>query len=103
MQRRRCEPSTCAPSKPPTSVCPLVASCTNCGSDLAKKARYCPQCGQPTSAGDTKVIDVPPAETGRVPVYYVNPEPRYYGAKPRRHVLVLAGSAFMLAVVLFAL
>src|SRR4051794_565978 len=103
MQRTRCELSTCAPSRPPASVSPLVASCTNCGSSLAKKARYCPQCGQPTSAGDTKVIDVPPAETGRVPVEYVNAEPRYYGVTPTTLVLVLAGVAFTLAVVLFAL
>jgi hypothetical protein len=80
-----------------------VASCANCGSNLAKKARYCPQCGQPTSAGDTKVIDVPPAEIGRVPVEYVNAEPHYYGVTPTTLVLVLAGVAFTVAVVLFAL
>jgi hypothetical protein len=80
-----------------------VASCTNCGSNLARKARYCPECGQPTSAGDTRVLDVPPAETGRVPVEYVNSEPRYYGVTPTTLVLVLAGVAFTLAVVLFAL
>ena len=85
------------------SVCPLVASCTNCGSNLAKKARYCPQCGQPTSAGDRKVLDVPPVETGRVPVEYVNAEPRYYGVTPTTLVLVLAGVAFTVAVVLVAL
>jgi len=49
------------------------------------------------------VIDVPPAETGRVPVEYVNAEPRYYGVTPTTLVLVLAGVAFTLAVVLFAL
>jgi len=49
------------------------------------------------------VIDVPPAETGRVPVEYVNAEPRYYGVTPTTLVLVLAGLAFTLAVVLFAL
>ena len=48
-------------------------------------------------------MDVPPAETGRVPVEYVNAEPRYYGVTPTTLVLVLAGVAFTLAVVLFAL
>lgn len=49
------------------------------------------------------MIDVPPDETGRVPVEYVNAEPHYYGVTPTTLVLVLAGVAFTLAVVLFAL
>jgi hypothetical protein len=49
------------------------------------------------------VIDVPPAETGSVPVEYVNAEPRYYGVTPTTLVLVLVGVAFTLAIVLFAL
>jgi hypothetical protein len=80
-----------------------MASCTNCSSTLAKKARYCAQCGHPTSAGTTKVMEVPADETGRVPVEYAKSEPRYYGIMPTTLVLVLAGVAFTLAIVLFAL
>jgi hypothetical protein len=53
--------------------------------------------------GETKVMEVPPDETGRVPVEYVQAEPRYYGVTPTTLVLVLAGAALTLAVVLFAL
>jgi hypothetical protein len=45
----------------------------------------------------------PPDETGGVPVEYTQVEPRYYGITPTTLVLVLAGAALTLAVVLFAL
>jgi hypothetical protein len=77
-----------------------VASCANCGAKLPKDSRYCPQCGQASGAGATKVMDVPPDETGRVPVHYTSAEPRYYGVTPATLVLVLAGAALTLAVVL---
>jgi hypothetical protein len=80
-----------------------VASCANCGGELAKSSRYCPQCGHPTSVGETKVMEVPPDETGLVPVQYARAEPRYYGITPTTLVLVLCGAALTLAVVLFAL
>jgi hypothetical protein len=80
-----------------------VASCANCGRELAKSSRYCPQCGHPTAAGETKVMEVPPDETGLVPVQYARAEPRYYGITPTTLVLVLGGAAFTLAIVLFAL
>jgi hypothetical protein len=80
-----------------------VASCANCGGELAKSSRYCPQCGHPTSVGETKVMEVPPDETGLVPVQYARAEPRYYGITPTTLVLVLGGAALTLAVVLFAL
>ena len=47
-------------------------------------------------------MEVPPEETGRVPVHYTEAEPRYYGVTPAALVLVLAGAALALAVVLFA-
>lgn len=78
----------------------MTASCANCGAKLAKKARYCPQCGHPTGAGETKVQEVPPDETGRVPVHYDRAEPRYYGVTPSTLVLVLAAAALTLAIVL---
>jgi len=48
-------------------------------------------------------MELPPDETGRVPVEYAQVEPRYYGVTPTTLVLVLAGAALTLAVVLFAL
>ena len=80
-----------------------MASCANCGGELAKSSRYCPQCGHPTTAGETKVMELPPDETGLVPVQYARAEPRYYGITPTTLVLVLGGVALTLAVVLFAL
>jgi hypothetical protein len=79
-----------------------VASCANCGAKLPKASRYCPQCGHPSGEGETKVQEVPPDETGPVPVEYTHAEPRYYGITPSTLVLVLAGAALTLAVVLFA-
>jgi hypothetical protein len=77
-----------------------VASCANCGAHLAKKARYCPQCGHPTGSGETKVEEVPPEETGQVPVHYEQAQPTYYGVTPSTLVLVLAAAALTLAIVL---
>jgi hypothetical protein len=48
------------------------------------------------------VLEVPPDETGRVPVHYVQAEPRYYGVTPSTLVLVLAAAALTLGVVLLA-
>jgi zinc ribbon protein len=79
-----------------------MTSCTNCGTKLTKTSRYCPQCGHPARAGETKVMELPPGETGQVPMQYVQAEPRYYGITPTTLVLVLAGVALTLAVVLFA-
>ncbi|MGZ4314583.1 MAG: zinc-ribbon domain-containing protein, partial [Gaiellaceae bacterium] len=80
-----------------------MASCANCGAKLTKASRYCPQCGHPAAAGETKVMELPPDETGVVPVQYERAEPRYYGITPTTLVLVLCGAALTLAVVLFAL
>ena len=77
-----------------------MASCANCGARLPKTSRYCPQCGQPSSAGDTRVMEVPPDETGRVPVHYERAEPRYYGIAPTTLLLGLAAAVLALAIVL---
>jgi hypothetical protein len=79
-----------------------VANCATCGAKLPKESRFCPQCGQPAQAGETKVLEVPPDETGRVPVQYGHPEPRYYGVTPASLVLVLAAAALTVAVFLLA-
>lgn len=48
-------------------------------------------------------MELPPDETGPVPVEYTQVEPRYYGIVPTTLVLVLASAVLTLAVVLFAL
>jgi hypothetical protein len=80
-----------------------MARCSICGAELPKTSRYCPQCGHPAAVGETKVMELPPDETGHVPVEYTQVEPRYYGIMPTTLVLVLAGAVLTLAVVLFAL
>jgi zinc ribbon protein len=80
-----------------------MASCTNCGTKLTKTSRYCPECGHPALAGETKAMELPADETGVVPVEYVRTEPRYYGVTPTTLVLVLSGVALTLAAVLFVL
>jgi hypothetical protein len=78
-----------------------MASCENCGAQLSEKSRYCPRCGQPSSAHETKEMEVPPEETGRVPVHYTRAEPHYYGIAPTTLVLVLAAVVLSVAIVLF--
>jgi hypothetical protein len=80
-----------------------MASCETCGQRLPKGSRYCPQCGQPVGGGDTKLLDLPPDETGPVPVEYMEAERSYYGVTPTTLVAVLAVIAMVAAVILFAL
>jgi zinc-ribbon domain len=77
------------------------SKCANCGARLARGARFCPQCGQPTASGDTLVMEVPPDETGPVPVNVSHVEPRFYGVTPPLLALVLAGGAATVAILLF--
>jgi len=77
-----------------------VASCAHCGADLPDESRYCPQCGRRSDAGETKVAELPPVETGHVPVHYRRTEAHYYGVAPSTLMLVLAGVALTLGVVL---
>jgi len=79
-----------------------VASCEHCGEKLPKASRYCPHCGRATAAGATKVQELPPDETGPVPVDYTHVEPHYYGVTPTRLAVALAGAAVVVAVVLLA-
>jgi hypothetical protein len=48
------------------------------------------------------VLELPPDETGPVPVEYAQAERRYYGVTPTRLVLVLAVAGIALAIVLLA-
>lgn len=79
-----------------------MVSCTTCGHRLPKQSRYCPQCGQPVDDGETKVQEVPPDETGPVPIEYMEADRRYYGVTPTALAVTLAVLAVVAAVVLFA-
>jgi hypothetical protein len=64
-----------------------AASCENCGSALPKDSRFCPECGTRVGAGpgETAVEELPPGETGQVPVEYDVARPRYFGVfRPAR-------------------
>jgi len=80
-----------------------MASCPNCGQRLPKLSRYCPQCGQPVGEGETRELELPPDETGPVPVTVTHAERRYYGVAPTSFALALAVAAFVAAIVLFAI
>lgn len=77
-------------------------NCTNCGARLPKESRFCPECGVRVAAGDdaTAVEEVPPEETGTVPVHTVAAEPHYFGIAPPLALFALAVASLVLAVVL---
>jgi len=56
-----------------------AASCENCGAALPKGSRFCPECGARVGAGETAVEELPPDETGQVPVEYETARPRHFG------------------------
>jgi outer membrane biosynthesis protein TonB len=58
-----------------------VASCANCGAELPNRSRFCPECGTRVEAEpwETAVQEVPPGETGPVPVEYETARPRFFG------------------------
>jgi hypothetical protein len=75
--------------------------CSNCGADLPRDASFCPSCGTPADAGATSRLDVPPDETGPVPVSFDRVEPHWFGVTPPHLLLGVALGVFALAVVLF--
>jgi hypothetical protein len=82
-----------------------AASCAGCGSPLPATARFCPGCGRPVDpdTGTTVRAELPPTETGPVPVSMAHAQPRWFGVTPPSLLLVLALGAAAAAVVLFAL
>jgi hypothetical protein len=80
-----------------------AGSCSNCGARLPKDSRFCPECGVRISAAndDTAVGEVPPDETGRVPVHQVAVVPRYFGVAPPLALFALAVAALALAIAFF--
>jgi hypothetical protein len=81
---------------------PDARSCANCGSRLTKRARFCPECGHRTDAstGQTAVHEVPPEETGQVPVEVTRVAPRFFGVTPPAAMLALGAASLALAIVL---
>lgn len=79
-----------------------AAECHNCGSRLTKKARFCPECGARVGASDqeTAVQELPPEETGPVPVEVTTVAPRFFGVTPPAAVLALAAASLALAILL---
>ena len=79
------------------------ANCANCGARLPKDGRFCPECGVRTSVENdtTAVEEIPPEETGRVPVHTVAMTPRYFGIAPPLALFALAVAALAAAIVVF--
>jgi len=79
-----------------------AAECANCGSRLTKKAKFCPECGARVGASsdETAIQELPPDETGQVPVAMTTAEPRFFGVTPPAAVIALAGASLALAIVL---
>jgi hypothetical protein len=79
-----------------------AAECANCGSRLTKKAKFCPECGARVGASsdETAIQELPPDETGQVPVAVTTAEPRFFGVTPPAAVIALAGASLALAIVL---
>jgi chorismate mutase len=79
---------------------PAAASCANCASRLPKRSRFCPECGTRVGAGpsETAVEELPPEETGPVPVEPSTAESRFFGVTPPAAVLVLAAGSLAVAI-----
>jgi uncharacterized protein YdcH (DUF465 family) len=80
------------------------AECQNCGARVAKRAKFCPECGTrlASDAPDTAVLETPPSETGPVPVNVTTAEPRLFGVTPPMLVFALGAAALGIAILLLA-
>jgi hypothetical protein len=80
-----------------------AVNCPNCDAALPEGAHFCPECGVRLAAAPddvTAVEEVPPEETGPVPVHKVAATPRYFGIAPPLALFVLAAASLTLAIVL---
>jgi hypothetical protein len=82
---------------------PLAAdpACSRCGAVLPQSARFCPSCGTPSEAGATSRAEVPPTETGPVPVSVQRVEPHLFGVTPPHLLLAVAVGVLLAALLLF--
>jgi hypothetical protein len=85
------------------SVSAQPANCSNCSAPLPKGARFCASCGTPVRSGDTVRAEVPPNETGPVPVSVAQATPRWFGLAPPTVLFALAVVLLVVAVVLLVL
>ncbi len=81
---------------------PVADSCPNCGVALHADARFCHACGVQVAAGATVRAELPPNETGPVPVAFRRQEPHWFGVAPPHLLLGVAAAALVAAVILFA-
>ena len=79
------------------------ANCANCSAPLPRGARFCASCGTPVQSGDTVRAEVPPNETGPVPVSVAHATPRWFGLAPPTVLFGLAVVLLVVAVVLLVL
>jgi hypothetical protein len=80
-----------------------VADCAACGAKLPRNARFCAECGRRVEGGDTDataVEQVPPDETGPVPVHIVEAEPRLFGVTPATALFGAGLAALALGILL---
>jgi Double zinc ribbon len=86
------------------SASPIHDACPHCGAETPLRARYCPECGQPLADPVDRTIkaEVPPEETGQVPVSLQLAEPHWFGVTPPQLLLGVAGAVLLLAIILFA-
>jgi outer membrane biosynthesis protein TonB len=79
-----------------------LANCPNCGGRVPEGAHFCPECGVRLAAAPddvTAVEQVPPEETGQVPVHKVAVTPRYFGVAPPLALFGLAVASLVLGIV----
>ena len=76
------------------------ANCANCGAPLPQGARFCASCGSAVQNGNTVRAQVPPNETGPVPVSVAHAAPHWFGLAPPTVLFSLSAVLLVVAVVL---
>jgi uncharacterized protein YdcH (DUF465 family) len=81
------------------------ADCESCGAKLPAKSRFCSQCGASVDvpSGETAVQELPPTETGPVPIDPFVAERRFFGVPPSTILFGIGVGALTLAILLLAI